>query len=271
MVIVMKKYLSFFRLRFSMSLQYRVAALAGLVTQFVWGGMLILAFAAFYRSDPGAFPMSFHATATYVWLQQAFLMLFQPWAFEGDIIESIQTGAVGYELCRPLSVYNMWYTRTVANRAASAFLRCWPVVIVSALLPAPYGLMAPPSAGALLWAVFSALLGALVSAAQCMLVYLSTFYTVNSAGVRTMAAALADFLQGSVIPLPFLPDGVRAVLELLPFAATLNAPLRIYSGDIAGAYLYRTVALQAFWLVVLVALGKAIERNAMKKTLVLGG
>jgi len=267
----MKKYLSFFRLRFSMSLQYRTAALAGLVTQFVWGGMLILAFAAFYRSDPGAFPMSFQATATYIWLQQAFMMLFNPWGFEGEILESIQSGAVGYELCRPLSVYNMWYARTVANRAASAFLRCWPVVIVAALLPAPYGLMAPASVFTLLWAVLSAVLGTLVSAALCMLVYLSGFYTVDSYGVRTVAAALTDFLQGSVIPLPFLPDGVRAVVELLPFAATLNAPLRIYSGDIAGAYLYRTVALQVFWLVVLVTLGKVIEQKAMKKTLVLGG
>ncbi len=271
MVILMKKYLSFFRLRFSMSLQYRTAALAGLVTQFVWGGMLILAFAAFYRSDPDAFPMSFQATASYIWLQQAFLMLFQPWGFDGDIIDSIQSGAVGYELCRPLSVYNMWFARTEASRMASALLRCWPVLIFAALLPAPYGLAAPASISALLWAVLSALLGTLVAVSLCMLVYLSNFYTVNSAGVRIVAATVTDFLQGSVIPLPFMPDGFRAVVELLPFASTVNAPLRIYSGDIAGAYLYRTVALQFFWLAALVALGKVIERKAMKRTLVLGG
>ena len=33
----MKKYISFFRLRFAMNLQYRVAALAGIVCQFAWG------------------------------------------------------------------------------------------------------------------------------------------------------------------------------------------------------------------------------------------
>ena len=48
----MKKYLSFFRLRFSMGLQYRVAAFAGLVTQFAWGGMLILAYRAFTGRTP---------------------------------------------------------------------------------------------------------------------------------------------------------------------------------------------------------------------------
>ena len=45
------KYLSFFRLRFAMGLQYRTAALAGIVTQFVWGFMEIMIFKAFYRAD----------------------------------------------------------------------------------------------------------------------------------------------------------------------------------------------------------------------------
>ena len=67
------KYLSFFRLRFAMGLQYRTAALAGIVTQFVWGFMEIMIFKAFYRADAASFPMSFQATVSYIWLQQAFL------------------------------------------------------------------------------------------------------------------------------------------------------------------------------------------------------
>lgn len=72
----MKKYLSFFRLRFLMGLQYRTAALAGIVTQFAWGGMEILVYKAFYEADANAFPMSFSATASYIWMQQAFLAFF---------------------------------------------------------------------------------------------------------------------------------------------------------------------------------------------------
>ena len=67
----MRKYLAFFRLRFSMGLQYRAAALAGMSTQLVWGIMEILMFRAFYRADASAFPMSLDATSAYVWLQQA--------------------------------------------------------------------------------------------------------------------------------------------------------------------------------------------------------
>lgn len=267
----MKKYLSFFRLRFVTGLQYRIAALAGLVTQFVWGGLLILAYQAFYRSDPDAFPMTLQATATYIWLQQAFLALFQPWGFEGDIFESVRTGSVAYELCRPVSVYNMWFARTVARRVSQASLRCIPVLLVAALLPAPYGIAPPPDLVQLLWALLSTVLGTLVAAALCQLIYFTAFFTVAIEGVRAIAATLTEFLCGQVIPLPFLPDGVRQAVELLPFASTMNAPLRIYAGDIAGAYLYQTVALQVFWLFALVLIGKLMERAAIKRTVLLGG
>ena len=66
----MKKYLSFFRMRFLMGLQYRAAAAAGVVTQFTWGFMELLVFRAFYQADASAFPMSFEAVASYIWLQQ---------------------------------------------------------------------------------------------------------------------------------------------------------------------------------------------------------
>ena len=73
----MGKYLAFFRLHFTMGLQYRTAAFAGIATQFVWGAMEILMFRAFYQTpDNGSFPMTFEATCAYVWMQQAFLALF---------------------------------------------------------------------------------------------------------------------------------------------------------------------------------------------------
>ena len=92
----MKKYLSFFRLRFTMGLQYRAAALAGIVTQFTWGFMEVMMFRAFYRADASAFPMSFSATASYVWLQQAFLAFFMVWMMENEIFDSIINGNIAY-------------------------------------------------------------------------------------------------------------------------------------------------------------------------------
>ena len=70
----MKAYLSFFRIRFLAGLQYRTAAWAGIATQFAWGGMNLLMYAAFYKTGADAFPMEFAALSDYIWLQQAFLV-----------------------------------------------------------------------------------------------------------------------------------------------------------------------------------------------------
>ena len=72
----MKQYISLFRIRFVNGLQYRAAAFAGLVTQFAWGFMEILAFSAFYHADPAAFPMEFQHLVSYIWIQQAFFAIF---------------------------------------------------------------------------------------------------------------------------------------------------------------------------------------------------
>lgn len=156
----MRKYLAFFRLRFSMGLQYRAAAVAGIVTQFFWGAMELLAFRAFYQADPGAFPMSFQATASYVWMQQAFLALFAAWMFENEIFQCIRDGSVAYELCRPVDLYGMWFARSAANRVSRAVLRCAPILLVAAFLPAPFGMTAPQSLPAFLWWAVTMALGA---------------------------------------------------------------------------------------------------------------
>lgn len=140
----MKKYVAIFQLYFRRTLQYRVAAWAGIITQLVWGFLEILVFRSFYHSTPSAFPMSMSALSSYIWLQQAFLSLYMLWYFDEDIFEMIRSGQLAYELVRPLSLYQTWYMRTMASRIARTSLRCVPVLLVAFFLPRPYGLVLPP-------------------------------------------------------------------------------------------------------------------------------
>ena len=181
----MKKYLSFFRLRLNMGMQYRTAAVAGMVTQFVWGIMEVLALRAFYESDPTAFPMTLPAACSYVWLQQAFLALFMGWIMENEIFSSILDGNIAYELVRPIRIYPMWYARSLANRLSKAALRCIPILLIALLVPAPYGLSAPAGAKSFLWFLCTMLLGVLVTVAFTMLLFL--LWTVLSFSLSNTA------------------------------------------------------------------------------------
>lgn len=267
----MKKYLSFFRLRFIMGLQYRAAALAGIVTQFVWGFMEIMLFHAFYQADAAAFPMTFSATASYIWLQQAFLAFFAAWMMENEIFDSILNGNIAYELCRPINIYNMWFSRSIANRLSRAVLRCFPILLVAVFVPYPYGIAAPASMLHFLLFLLTLILGLAMTVSFCMLVYVLTFFTISPQGLRMLFTSAVEFFAGAVIPLPFFPERLQRVMELLPFASMQNVALRIYSGSMSIDQMQKAVVLQAFWLAVITLLGKMLCRIAEKRVTVQGG
>lgn len=265
------KYLSFFRMRFIAGLQYRSAAAAGIATQFAWGLLTLQMYKAFYRTSPEAFPMTMQALSTYIWLQQSLLALFMTWFLENDIFQAITDGGIAYELCRPANLYSMWFFRNMASRLSKAVLRCMPIIIFASLLPAPYGIRLPADMKAGLWFVITGLLGFIIVVAFCMLIYISTVFTYSPTGARLVAVSIVDFLAGGVIPLPFLPDRIRIIVELLPFASIQNVPFRVYSGDITGTQIYARACLQLFWAMALIWLGRRLMSAALKKIVVQGG
>lgn len=267
----MKKYLSFFKLRFAMGLQYRAAALAGIVTQFAWGFMEILMFRAFYQADASAFPMSFQGLVSYIWLQQAFLALFMMWLMENEIFNGIMNGDVAYEVCRPIDLYNMWFARSMANRLSKAVLRCFPILLIAIFLPKPYALVLPTDIKVFILMLISLGLAVGVTVAFCMLIYMTCFFTISPNGLRMISASVVEFFQGGVIPIPFFPEQLRKIMEILPFGSMQNVPFRIYSGDISGAALVKAMGLQVFWLIALVAIGRWLQKKAMKKICIQGG
>lgn len=265
------KYFAFFRLRFNMGLQYRAAAIGGFVTQFLWGIMECLAFYAFLEADPDVFPMDFSAVVAYTWLREAFFALFTVWHTDNEIFDSILNGNIAYELCRPVSIYDMWFARTAANRLANAGLRCVPILTAAFLLPEPFRMTLPMNTECLFLFVITMFLGLGVTVAFCMFVYILAFFTVSPQGLRMVFTAMVELLSGAIIPLPFMPDGVRRVLEFLPFAGMFNVPLRIYSGDLTGTEMSHAVGLQIFWLILLWMAGKILCRAAERKIVVQGG
>ncbi|MDE6982390.1 MAG: ABC-2 family transporter protein, partial [Lachnospiraceae bacterium] len=119
--------------------------------------------------------------------------------------------------------------------------------------------------------ILTLVLGLLVTAAFCMLIYILTFYTISRQGLRRLFTSAAGFFSGGVIPLPFFPEPLQNVIELLPFASMQNVSLRIYSGSMGPDKMEKAILLQLFWLVTLIFTGKILCRRAEKKITVQGG
>lgn len=267
----MRTYLSFFRIRFANNLQYKVAAWAGLATQFVWGGMYILLYAAIYRYSSAPKPMELDQLTTYVWLQQAFLALIMLWYRDSGLFELITGGNVAYELVRPVSLYPMWYTRLLSHRLAGVLLRFAPILVVGILIPYPYGLSAPASLQSFMLFLATLLNGSLLTVAYSMIISISMFKTLSAVGSLTLFGLLSEFLAGMVIPLPLMPEALQKILMLLPFWLTGDFPFRIYTGHIPVSEALGGIGLQFAWTTVLITLGIVWLRGIKKKIVIQGG
>jgi ABC-2 type transport system permease protein len=262
--------------RFRMLLQYRAAAIAGLWTQVFFGVVLIMVYEAFYRSsDPAAQPMALAQLVSYVWLGQAlFAML--PWNVDPEIRAMVRSGAVAYELCRPIDLYSLWYARAIAHRTAPVILRAVPMtVLVMVGLPllglGEWRLAPPPSIAS--GAGFAAALAAafVLACALSTLVNISLMWTVSGDGVLMVALTAVSLLSGLIIPLPLFPDWAQPVLRWLPFAGIFDLPFRIYSGHIPPGDLVLVLARQVGWTVALVAFGRWLLGRGMRRIVVQGG
>ncbi len=267
----LRKYWCIFRIRFNTGLQYRAAAWGGIITQFFWGTLNILLYKAFYDANPGAFPMTLEATVAYVWLRQAFFSLFCTTRFDGSLFEAITSGSVAYELTRPIDLYGMWFAKNLAIRFSEASLRMFPILIVAHFLPTPYKLMLPVTFPTFCGFLITTFLATMLITATAMFVYILTFYTMQPRGVKVIFFSIVDLLSGDLIPLPFFPDAIRRYMELTPFAASTNIPLRIYSGDIPESAILFSIAFQLFWLTAMILLGKFAMSRALRRTVIQGG
>jgi ABC-2 type transport system permease protein len=255
--------------RFRMLLQYRAAAIAGLWTQVFFGLVLIMIYEAFYRSSPGvARPMTLPRVASYVWLGQALLAML-PWNADPEVREMVRSGAIAYELARPIDLYALWYARAVAHRTAPTLLRAAPMAVFAAvalpLLGAQSWRLAPPPSPAAA-AGFAVALGCALALASAIsvLVNISLMWTVSGDGVVMLVSTVVAMLSGLLIPLPLFPDGAQRVLAWLPFAG-------IYTGDLAPAELALVVARQLGWTALLIALGRWLLGRGLGRVVVQGG
>lgn len=267
----MKKYYCFFKLRFATGLQYRMASVTALTTQLIWGLMECLAYKAIAEASGGNLPMEYSSIVTYIWLKQALLALFHTWASDNDLFAMIANGNISYELCRPVSIYSMWFSRVSGARIAEAIMRCIPVLLCAFLMPKPYKMTPPVNGVSFLLFLVTLFLALGITITFIMLVFMLCFFTISPQGWRMVLTGAVDFLSGNIIPLPFFPKKYLFLVEMSPFAYMQNVPFRIYSGDLAGGEIYQCILRQIFWLVTLMLLGVVLWKQAEKRVVVQGG
>lgn len=263
----MRAYLSVFRMRRKMELQYRGAVIGGVVCQLFFGLILVSLYRALYAGKPQSTPLE--TVTSYVWLQQAFFRMLL--SSDAELLDKIRTGGIAYDLCRPLNQYGYYYARIMAQKLMGSLLRAVPMLAFAFVLPRGWGLMPPASLPALLVCLAGLALGLLCVCALENITQAFTMRTLDHRGVMAILNLLMTTFSGNILPLTLFPDSWQKVVTALPYAQLLDAPIRIYTGQYALSEAPRVLLLQGGWTLALAGLGMILWRRNQNRLVVQGG
>ena len=247
---------------------YRAAAVAGAVTNSVFG-LLRAAITVAAVGAAGGTIAGYSAldVATYTWLTQALIAPINVWVW-GELAERVRTGDIAVDLARPVDLQLAWLAADLGRAAFVLLPRGLPPLAVGALTT---GLALPSSGWSYLLGAVSVVLAVGISFAIRFAVNLSAFWLMDVRGVLTLHMVLSNILSGFIIPVAWFPSWLGAVAAATPFPSMLQTPVDILSGRVAGVAALQVVALQCFWLVVMLAIGRVVLTRATRRLVVQGG
>lgn len=264
----MRRYGALFMARAKTLFQYRMAAAAGLVTQWVFGFIMISVLMAFYDTELRTQPMTMQQTITYTWIGQALLGLL-PWNADNEMLESIRMGTVAYDLARPINLYSYWFARVFALRLVPTALRFFPMMLIATFLPSPYMLIWPDAVTVLAFLLVTA--GSLMLSCSITVILQTTMlWIVRGEGILRIFPNIVTIFSGMVIPLPLFPDWMQTFLRFQPFSG-LSFPLMMFSGSIRPSETWNALLLQGFWAVCFIAFGRFSMWRGLRRLTIAGG
>jgi ABC-2 type transport system permease protein len=262
----MRLYLAVAERSFRRHLAYRAAALAGVFTNSIFGGVISAVWVAFFRDNPAETVAGYsqEEALTYVWVAQAMLAPVAIWGW-WEMAHTIRTGDVVSDLMKPFDYYLYWLSQHLGRAASQLLVRFLPTLAIGALF---FDLSLPTAPGRWLVFAFSLALAVVVSFGIIFLFNVSAFWLSDVMGTRMFSLAVVNFLSGQYVPLAFFPDWLRLIANALPFRAMFMTPIEVLLGKGNLALL---LAQQAVWIAVLAAAGYAVLGRAVRKVVVQGG
>jgi ABC-2 type transport system permease protein len=245
---------------------YPWATVAGIFTNTIFGFIQAYILLAVYRhrTDVGGYDV--RDTVTYVWLAQAILMTVYVFGWQ-ELALRIRDGSIATDLVRPLDPQRYWLAYDLGRAPYHFVFRGFLPFVFGALV---FRLHAPSPLDAVAF-LLSLTVAVIVSLGFRFLYNLSAFWLVDIRGVMMISLTLSLFLSGMAMPLAFFPGWLAEIARALPFASIIQVPIDIWLGKHHGAGLAGVIALQAFWALVLLGLGRLALRAGSRKLVIQGG
>lgn len=262
----MKKYWIVFKKSLKSELIYRSAALWGIVGAmlsfliqiFLWRALL----GTGMRQDT-----SFPDMLLYVLINSFMLQLTRA-NVAGMIENAMIDGTISMELLRPISYKGYMLSQTLGKNIYGTLTATVPVLVLSMFFLSGQAL--PDLAHVLLF-ILSAALGIALKFEVVYLAGLMAFWLQRCWFIRFYLTGLSSIFGGTMVPIWFYPEFLKALSYWLPFRYITFEPINIFLMKTPAEQAWVPVSAALLWLIGLSIADKLVWRAATKKLTVNGG
>lgn len=261
-------YLRLVRAGFQRQAHYRLAMVAGLITNIVFGFIRAAILFAAVKSAGGTLAGYTAGTiSSYVWLSQGLLGALEL-SGRAEVGDRIRTGDVAIDFTRPIDLQT-WHLSEDLGRAAYTLLpRGLPSVLIGLLT---VGLIMPTTVLPYVLGVVSAVLAATISFYCRYATNVLGFWLLDTRGVRTLYMVTSSFLAGLYVPVGLFPGWLNTLAYCTPFPSMLQTPINVLSGHDSGLAAVRDVVVQVLWVALTCTVGRVLTNSGRTRLVVQGG
>lgn len=245
---------------------FRAATWSGIIGTSLQVVLVMLVWTAVYGARTEVSGVAQRDAITYAVLGAVIATVFQPFVYD-TLYGRLRTGAIAFDVMRPLSAVPMTLAQQVGAAAAQL-----PAAAIALTLGLLLGALDPPATAisGLAFAV-SIVLGFAIAQVLNFMIGLVGFWTLEVSGAFHIYRMFVQFSSGALIPLWFMPSWLSGGLSVLPFSSQVFVPLTIYVDPAPGAHTLAAIALQMVWVLVLAVLAALIWRRAIRRLVIFGG
>ena len=246
---------------------YRQANLAGLATNLFFGALRAYVLIALYGLRPEIAGYTLTAAITYTGLTQAILRAVQIFGWQ-DLMKTVRSGDIASDLAKPFDYYAFWLAQDLGANVVHLIVRGIPIMLVYAIATP---MVWPFDVTAALAFALSLSLAMLVSFAWRFCVNITALWSADALGFARLGYTIAMFLSGFLIPVTFFPSWLKTLADWTPFPAMIETPVEIWMGILSGPAATAALVQQAFWVGVMMLLGRLMLAAGTRKLVIQGG
>jgi ABC-2 type transport system permease protein len=177
-------------------------------------------------------------------------------------------GELATELLRPVDFQTSAFFRSFGKLIYEVLLRL-PLILISLLF---LGLQINTTPQVVLMFFVFLFLGYACMFCFDWLLSSLAFVTTSTWGLNMVRWGIVSFCSGLLLPLSWLPDTLKILINNSPFALVLSRPLQVLLGhDLTTAHLTDLLLWQIGWIITLLILSRLTFSQIIRRTAIYGG